>query len=164
MLDRTPALWHEDGSGVLLDPVQAAPGEVLSINWDGSLVAGTNQGAFYWTADAGMVSLGVVPSANLNPMAWANAVAAEGRLIFGTSGDPLDQGTVGFVWTADAGMRDLQDIFTAQGLSLGDGGLSFTGVVAASQDGTVLLGFAQDSLMNSYSVVVHLPTSAYGPY
>jgi uncharacterized membrane protein len=165
MLDRTPALWQEDGTGILLDPVQAAPGEVLAINSDGTVVAGNLfPGAFFWTQDGGIVNIGNIPGNNLNPNGWANAISANGRLIFGTTGDPFDQGTVPFVWTADGGMQNLQDIIAAEGLSLGDGGIVFSGVAAASEDGTVLLGTGTDSFMQNYAVVVHLPLSAYGPY
>jgi hypothetical protein len=165
MLDRTPALWQADGTGTLLDPVQAAPGEVLSINSDGTVVAGNlYPGAFYWTQDGGIVNIGNIPGNNLNPNGWANAISAEGRLIFGTTGDAYDQGTVPFVWTADGGMRNLQDIIAAQGLSLGDAGVVVNGILAASKDGTILLGSATDPLMRSYSVVVRLPLSAYGGF
>jgi hypothetical protein len=171
-LDRTPALWRPDGSGVLLDPALTGSGEVLAINADGSMVAGIlNQEAFSWTPGAGLVSLGLLPSNNLTPSAVANAIAADGRLIVGGSGDPFDQGEVAFVWTPDGGMRSLQDIVLANGLtgaappgcpSLSDGGLWLSVVSAASADGTVLLGQAVDTTKRTSSFVIHLPVSAYG--
>ncbi len=49
-VDRTPAVWRADGTGILLAPTSDAPGEVLSISADGVTVAGQlGFDGFVWT-------------------------------------------------------------------------------------------------------------------
>ncbi len=162
-LDRSPAIWKADGSGVLLDPTeQDWPGEVLSVSADGSVVAGTRgYDGFFWTEQGGMVSLGKLSTAQSLDVAYPNAVVAGGELIFGGSGDPFMTTPVAFVWTKTDGMRPLQDVATANGVTLPTGYL-LVDVLAASSDGSVVLGTAYDASSQSKSFVLRLPTSAYG--
>jgi hypothetical protein len=161
--DRTPAVWDAtSGDGVMLDPAGEVIGEVLSVSADGSRVAGIwNQDAFTWTEAGGVVDLGKLPGSLGTDSAYANAIAAGGALIFGGSGDTFGGGIHAFVWTADGGMRALEDIVAANGIEVPDG-LTLANVIAASTDGTVLLGTTNDANLNQATFVLHLQTRAYG--
>jgi uncharacterized membrane protein len=162
MLDRTPAVWHADGTGFLLDQLQVAPGEVLSISADGTTMAGIlNLEGFVWTQDGGMIDIGKFPGSLDTDSTYPNAIAANGQLVFGGCGDAFNEGVQAFVWTVDGGMRNLQDIVTDGGLSVPDGYV-LSNVIAASRDGTLLLGSSVDSRMNTRTFVLRLPVSAYG--
>jgi hypothetical protein len=159
--DRSPAIWHADGTGFMLDSSQYAPGEVLAINADGSMVAGIyNLSGFYWTQDAGMVDIGKLPGALPTDNTWPNAIAANGQLLFGGSGDPagIPQAVV---WTEDGGLRPIQDIAVAQGITL-PGTFVLSSIVGASADGTTLLGVAVDDTYAQEPFILRLPVSAYG--
>lgn len=161
MADRWPAIWHADGTGMLLPGTMLdAPGEVLAVSADGSMVAGTwNLEAFVWTEAGGVVSLGVLPGSLGGDAAYANAIAADGALVFGGSGS-LGALTA-FVWTEADGMRPLADVVSAAGIDLPSGTV-LQNVVAASTDGTVILGSAATASGATQSFVARLPLSAYG--
>ncbi len=81
---------------------------------DGSVIVGynydsSNLQAFRWTADTGVVGLGFEISGG------AINISADGSIIVGTSDH------VPFIWTADGGMRSLEDELTnTYGLDLSD--------------------------------------------
>jgi hypothetical protein len=162
-VDRAAAVWQADGTGVLLAPDEEWPQEVLSISADGSMVAGTRgYDGFYWTEAEGMTSLGQLPEAEGPANTFPNAIAAEGELVAGAFGDPWGFSLpIAFVWTRDEGMRPLQLIIEDSGLVIPDG-VVLTNVVAASADGSVLLGNALDAKGYSTSWVLRLAPSAYG--
>jgi hypothetical protein len=163
IVDRWPAVWNADGSGTLLDgpATDDTPGEVLSINADGSIVAGIwGYDAFAWSRAGGHVDLGKVPSALPSDPCFPNAMTADGSRIFGGCGNPFFGVPVAFVWTETEGMRPLVDIATANGLTV-PAGFTLTSVLAASSDGSVVLGVAIDETMNQKSFVLVLPPSAY---
>jgi hypothetical protein len=164
VVDRWPAWWRTDGTGELLTgnaPDQ--PGEVLSISRDGRVLAGTWGGqAFYWTQAGGTVLMGQLPGADpFFDAAYANAVSADGKLIFGNSGNPFFTTPTAWVWTAKEGMRPLAPILGEAGLTIP---LNYilTGIVAASNDGTRVLGTAMDGQGLTVTFVLTLPLSAYG--
>jgi uncharacterized membrane protein len=160
---RYPALWRPDGSGFLLEGLPPEEGgEVMAISADGSMAAGYwGANAFYWTEATGAVSIGQLPSETDFAPAIGNAIAADNRLIFGVSGQPFFGTPSAFVWTAAGGMRPLADVVTAAGLTIPEGS-TLTNVLAASEDGTVVLGQASDAEFNITSFVLKLPLSAYG--
>jgi hypothetical protein len=162
-LDRTPALWDAEGHGTLLDPNNVdAPGEVMSISADGAMVAGqTGYDGFYWTKGDGMVSLGRLETALPSDPMFPEAIAADQQLIFGASGDEFSGIPVAFVWTKKDGIRPLQDLVTAANVELPEGML-LSGVMAASADGSVLLGSAFTADFVKQTFVLRLPVSAYG--
>jgi len=158
-IDRWPAIWQANGTGMMLpsNPVftDDSPGEVLAIAGDGSLVTGVwNNQAFLWSAATGVINL--TPSSG----GWGQAVALNGKLVFGTSGGGFDP-SVPFVWTQAAGVRSLADIATANGITL-PSDLYWDAVVAASADGSVVVGTMHDATYTTYTVVLKLPVSAYG--
>ena len=89
------------------------------------------------------------------PDTYPNAIAANGQLVFGGSGNQA------FVWTAGAGTRRLQDIATAAGIEIPQG-VVLRMVKAASTDGTIVIGQAINATQRAYSFVLKLPASAYG--
>jgi len=162
ILDRTPALWQLDGTGVMLDPDQAAPGEVLAISADGAMVAGTlNLEGFYWTQADGLVNIGKLPNAFPTDTTFLNAIAANGQLIFGGCGDPFGGIVQAVIWTKAGGLVTLQDIAVAQGVAIPDGYILGT-IMGASADGTTLLGWGLDARGATTSFVLRMPVSAYG--
>jgi hypothetical protein len=157
LVDRSPAVWQADGSGQLLVSGVSAdtPGEILGINFDGSIMTGTWGGqGFIWTA--GTVNfIESLPSNDPFAQTTPQAIAANGQLIFGGSGGQA------FVWTAGAGTQRLQDIATAAGVVIPQGVVLNT-VKAASADGTIIVGQAFNAELRSYSFVLKLPASAFG--
>ena len=160
-VDRSPAVWSADGTGFLLDPDDMdAPGEILSISADGSVVAGIwAQNAFKWTEADGRVELGQLPTSLPGEPCFPNAMSADASLIFGGCGDAFFGVPVAFVWSEAEGMRSLEEIAAANGLTPPDG-FRFSSVLAASADGTVIVGVANDDLFNQRSFVLRLPASA----
>ncbi len=162
--NRTPTIWGPDGRGVLLAPDRLdVSGEVLAMSADGTMAVGfLGENGFSWTEDAGLVDIGALDDPNGQPLTLANAIAADGRLIFGGSGHRVFSTQHAFVWTADAGMRKLGDIATANGLQMRDGYI-LSHVMGASSDGSVVVGFASNpDTHNWISFVLELPVSAYG--
>ncbi len=162
-VDRRPAIWRADGSGFLLNPtVPDAPGEVLSISADGHLVAGIwNQNAFYWTQETNVVDIGTLPGALVGTPTFPNAIAANGKLIFGTCGDGFSGDQAAFVWTQAGGMRRLQDILARNFITV-PAGVTLTGIYAASADGRVVLGTAIKDQFVQTTFVLKAPVSLYG--
>jgi hypothetical protein len=158
-IDRRPTLWTSNGAGSKIPSggvfTDDCPGEVLALAGNGSLAAGVwcNQ-AFLYSA-----ALGVV---NLTPTSGGlgQAVALDGQLVFGTSGGGFDP-AVPFVWTEAAGVKSLVDIAEANDITLPTD-LYWGAVVAASADGTVVVGTMYDDMFKTYTVVLELPVSAYG--
>ena len=164
-VDRAAAVWQADGTGILLAPNEEWPQEVLSISADGQMVAGTRgYDGFYWTEAEGMTSLGQLPEADAPTNTFPNVIAADAELVAGGFGDPWGFSVpVAFVWTRDDGMRSLHEIIEANGLDVPEG-VVLTNVVAASADGSVLLGSAYDADGYPKSFVLRLAPSAYGLY
>lgn len=166
LVDRWPAIWNPDGSGFQLPggtfPADA-PGEVLSISADGKTVAGVwNLEGFYWTVGTGVVNLGQLPGdGSFVGGIYPNAVAGDGKLIFGTFGSPFFTLPRPFVWTTTGGMQQLDSLAISQGLTIPDGYL-LTNIQAASADGSVVLGTAYGPNFSQVTFVLTLPVSAYG--
>lgn len=164
MVDRWPAWWRADGTGEMLTGNAAdQAGEVLSISHDGRVLAGTWGGqAFYWTQAGGTVLMGLLPGGDpFFDAAYANAVSADGKLIFGNSGNPFFTTPTAWVWTAKDGMRPLAPILEDAGLTLPPNYI-LTGIVASSTSGTRVLGTAMDGQGQTVTFVLTLPLSAYG--
>jgi uncharacterized membrane protein len=159
-VDRYPAIWRADGTGFLIPGVpDGYPGEVLAISADGKVAAGTvGADVFRWSEATGLVDIGQLPDAD---QSWANAIAADGKLIFGVSGSPWFGVPHAFVWTSAGGMKRLDDVAKAAGITISDD-YSLVNVLAASQDGTVVLGTAYGPNFSQVTFVMHLPVSAYG--
>ena len=166
LVDRWPALWDASGRGFLLDSgglfPDDAPGEVLSISADGSFAAGIwNLDGFVWSAATGVIDIGRLPAFLPFEPTFPNAVAADGALVFGGCGNGFFSIPAAFVWTAGGGMRSLEELAAANGVQI-PSGLVLTNVLAASNDGEIVLGQGFDASFNTVSFVLRLPVSAYG--
>ncbi len=166
-VDRVPAVWRPDGTGFLLPAggiSSDTPGEVMATSGDGKFLAGYwGENAFFWTETGGVVSIGRLPPADEFDFqgAIANAIDDGGKVIFGASGTTWEGKGHAFVWTQAAGMRSLQDVITAAGLTIPEG-TTLTNVIASSTDGTVVLGQATRTDRSVVSFLLKLPLSAYG--
>jgi hypothetical protein len=162
-IDRSAAIWNPaDGTGFLLDPANLdAPSEVLSISADGKTVAGVRgYDGFVWTVGTGMVTLPRLDIALPSDPVYPNAIAGDGELVFGALGDAFFGVQTAFVWTAEDGMVALAEVATAAGVTLPEG-TQLNNVLAASTDGTVLIGTAMDADFNGRTFVLRLPADAW---
>jgi hypothetical protein len=160
-IDRSPAVWAADGTGFLLDPAQMdTPGEILSISPDGDLLGGLWAfDGFVWTSAGGTVFLPRLDISLPTDPVYPNAIA-DGGLVFGGIGDAFFSIPTAFVWRADAGTRSLAEVAVAAGVSIPEGTI-LNSVLAASADGTVLIGTAMDVDFNPKTFVLRLPAGAY---
>jgi len=162
--DRWPAIWRTDGTGFLL-PVDDAlsSGEFLAISADGSALAGIfDHVPFYWTASSGVVSMGLCASELPGDPAWPLGIALGGQLIIGTCGaDYSMTPPFAFVWTPTSGMRSLEEVAVAAGVTI-PSGYHLVAASSISTDGTVVLGRVADTQGREASYVLRLPVSAYG--
>ena len=149
---RSPAIWRADGTIIALDPTGMVVGEVFALSADGKIATGNwndtdgNHG-YYWTEAGGVKMLPPLADASPFDKVWPNAIAAEGQLIFGSSGDWTGLGNVprAFVWTAqDNKIQLLQDVVAKQGITL-PANLTFSTVYGASPDGSVIVGQTLES-------------------
>lgn len=93
--------------------------------------------AFRWTESEGMVGLGLLPDYDFTT---ALDVSADGSVVLGAANSFDSDSEGGFLWTADQGMRKLEDVL------INDHGLDLTGWEltnprAISDDGTVIVGW-----------------------
>ena len=165
-VDRAPAIWHADGSGFMIPTggvfADDCPGEVLALSPDGSMAAGTwCQNAYSWTQAGGVVDLGRLPTTDPTDEVYANAIAANGKLIFGTSGNGFFGIQQPWVWTAATGMRDLTSVLKQYFVQV-PAGYYLATVRAASADGTVVIGQAYSPEGLQVTYVLTVPVSAYG--
>jgi probable HAF family extracellular repeat protein len=112
--------------------------EAEAVSADGSVVVGSSQArpdesndGFRWTAETGMISIGVLPSELLN--AFATDVSDDGNVIVGFS--QLADGPQAFRWTPDSGIEGIGPEPEVGWASLAYG---------VSGDGRVVVGVAGD--------------------
>jgi hypothetical protein len=162
--DRSPAAWTADGHGFLLDPEDAAtPGEVLSIDADGRVMAGILGGdGFVWTKGTGLAKLLRFDQALPSDPVYPNAMTADGSIVFGGVGDAFLSTPIAFAWTERGGMVSLADVAKAGGVTVPDG-VTLNSVLGASADGTVTIGTAMDAAGASKTFVLRVPASALTP-
>jgi hypothetical protein len=160
-IDRSPAVWNADGSGFLLDPTNMdVAGEVMSINADGSVVAGQMWvDGFVWTQASGMTFMTRLPDALPSEPIFPLAMSSDGAFVFGGLGSSFFSIPTAFVWSADRGMRSIAAIAVANGIALPEG-LTLNSIVSASADGTVLIGTAMDAELNLKTFALRLPPTA----
>jgi hypothetical protein len=161
MVDRAPALWRADGTGEVLErSAEDAPGEVLSINANGSVLAGLdgNDGVVWSGATKTMLPRfdTLLP---FDPV-FPNAMTANGTVIFGGQGSAFFGTPEAFIWSEASGLRRISDLAIAAGLEI-PANMVLMNVTGASSDGTVLIGTARD--VDTYADIVftlRLPASA----
>ena len=165
IVDRWPAVWQADGSGTLLASGVSddTPGEILAINFDGSVMAGNWGGQAFIYRDGAANFIESLVADDPFAQTFPNAIAAGDQLVFGGSAGQA------FVWDAAHGTRKLQDIATAAGIEIPQG-VTLGVVKATSADGTIIIGQAfmgkapdmSGPPGKAMSFVLKLPASAFG--
>lgn len=141
--DKQAFRWTQEQGMVGLGdlPGGAFDSRATAVSADGSVVvgwghSGAGREAFRWTESDGIVGLGFLKTT----YSKAYAVSADGSVVVG-EGIAANARHRPFIWTADRGMRNLQDIIRAElGLDLDnfDELVSATGV---SADGRTIVGW-----------------------
>ena len=156
---RRPARW----TAGRLELVAAADqtGEILAVSSDGARTCGQLDGrAFYLDESTGLVDLGV-----LGDSAWDQSLASDvtdGGVVVGWSGDAGWGKLEAFIWTQRAGIRPVATWLTGLGVTI-PAGLTLTGALEISADGTTLLGTWQDGeWVRGIWLVTGLDTAAFG--
>jgi len=154
---REAVYWTSNGEVVGLGdlPGGAFWSEAHSVSADGSVIVGeatpaTIVEAFRWSANTGMVSLGVLLGSRSSS---ATFVTADGQKILGycygaTGGQP-------FVWNQVHGMRTLRD-FLVEDYNMGGviAGWRLDSAIALSADNRAMIGMGSDPLGNSTAWVI----------
>jgi probable HAF family extracellular repeat protein len=147
--------WNAETGMVLLGVLHDTDGasRARGVSFDGSVVVGDSIGrvfpgqtsgltaeAFRWSAEGGMVGLGLLPGANLST---AEVCSADGSVIAGLSGwYSVYSSLKAFRWTAEEGIVELDR-------SPG----STSGVSGISSDGNVIAGWIPGSSRNAQPVL-----------
>jgi len=139
-----PGLWTADTGWTDIG------GWCADVTPDGSVAVGLHG---RWTAQTGWVSLGLLPGHNWT---YPSAVSADGQVVVGFS--MSDTGQEAFLWTADMGIRNLEDVLTNDfGLDLGY--WDFEEATDVSADGTVIVGFGNSNGTQAFRAVIPEPSS-----
>jgi len=139
-------------------PGETFTSQAFGVSADGAVIVGEGRSesgteAFRWTAEDGMLGLGDLPGGAFQSIAWA--VSADGSVVVGSAAD--DHWTqVAFVWDAEHGMRNLQDLLTD------DFGLDLTGwqlgeARGISADGLTIVGSAYNPDRKAEAWIAHIP-------
>jgi len=145
-----------NGVEELLDPAGAC-GDAHGVNHDGSIIVGGGHPDYYdhaymWNATDGFVDLGVL--SGWNYMADGYDVSNDGRVVVGYSGAFMDEHAA--IWTEATGLVRLADYLADLGVTVPtDWTLKFANAV--SDDGTVIVGYAQDLMWNQKPFVAVIP-------
>ncbi len=161
MRDRAPSAWGPDGTGWMLTETSDLPGEVLSIDADGSVMAGIlGADGFVWTEAGGLVTLPRTELALPSDPMFPNTMTGDGAAIFGAVGDAFFGVPVAFVWTEATGTRVLADVAAEAGVEIPEG-VSLQNVLGVSADGTVLAGTAVDADLALRTFVMRVPPGTF---
>lgn len=116
--------------------------EAWDCSADGSVVVGLtdddaqrNQIAFRWTAGTGMISLGILPGGKISQ---ALGVSADGTVVVGAASTRRD-GVKAIVWDAVNGMRRVDEVLAAHGVSTAGWKLFKANSVAVPEAGVVVI-------------------------
>jgi uncharacterized membrane protein len=121
----------------------------VAVSGDGSVVVGyfnpdaadpdgaSRREAFRWTEDTGVVEL-ASPTVDYS---FAQDVSGDGSTVVGAAVFDASIGREGFIWTAENGMRRLQDVLIGEfGLSDSLAGWEGLGGLSISSDGNTIVG------------------------
>ncbi|MDR3498990.1 MAG: hypothetical protein P4L72_07165 [Parvibaculum sp.] len=125
-----------------------------NVSGDGSTVVGVSElaggaaHAFRWTDTTGMVDLGTLGN---DDYSQAQAASADGKIIVGYSIGTTSVNGHGFIWTAEAGMRDLNAVLAGAGVNMT--GITVQIASGISRDGQFIVGeaaFPGDSFYTAF--------------
>lgn len=124
---------------IIIDLGDLPGGQVLNtvggISGDGNVVVGTSRSsngteAYRWTRDTGMMSLGGIPGAGVDPAANAHAASYDGSIIVG-SATHSNGNSHAFQWSEDTGMM----VILGSGFPRSASAVSADGMVSAGELG-----------------------------
>ena len=150
--------------------------QAVAVSADGAVIVGSSTSfnrpytygeAFRWTAQEGMVGLGVLYDWDLRSMAVA--VSGDGEIIVGKSYTPLETAAYlpssqddeiqfghAFIWDRTHGMRSLSDVLTNDhGLDLS--GWQLSEATGISDDGLTIVGTGINPNGQPEAWIAHLP-------
>jgi hypothetical protein len=165
-VDRSPAVWHPDGTGFLLDGTTANPGEITAASADGSVLAGLwaheTDGitGFTWTEAGGVTRFTTTSEGKAFESIFTTDISGDGSVVVGTLAvfdpDQLTTTTHGFVRDPVNGLRPISELASANGIEIPDD-MRLTTVASVSADGTIFLGEAQtgDPAQGNVTVAVY---------
>ena len=161
--------WTEQSGVVLLAPLPGEHSDAWGVSGDGSVVVGLvgdlaiRREAFRWTEETGMVGLGDLPGGEFYSV--ARGVSYDGSIVVGRGRiDPQDgQTRRAFIWDADHGMRDFQQLLIDEhGLADELDGWSLREALGISNDGTVIWGEGYNPAGNRETWVAVIPEPSTG--
>jgi hypothetical protein len=161
LVDRAPVYWTADGTGHFLPrSAEDAPGEVLAVNADGSVLAGVDSfDAVIWGGGTRIVIPRLDTLLPFDPV-FANALTADGSIVFGAQGGGFGGPQDAYMWSLSRGLRKVADVATDAGLTIPPD-ITLSNVSAVSADGTVIVGTASNvNTMASSVFTLRLPASA----
>jgi uncharacterized membrane protein len=158
--DERPVRWEPAAVPHDLEPLAGggSKGVALAASYDGSVVVGeiysselTAGGAFRWTEESGLVTLG-----GSTGRSRALDVSADGSIVVGWEWAGADPSA--FVWDSAHGMRALRDVLSEIGMDLS--GWALWEATAISPDGRHIVGNGRSPADRLEAWVVHLPIDA----
>ncbi|MFQ5806801.1 MAG: PEP-CTERM sorting domain-containing protein [Phycisphaerae bacterium] len=135
--------------------------QAFSVSADGSVIVGqglSDSGweAFRWTAEEGMLGLGDLPGGSFQSKAYD--VSGDGSVVVGT-GIADGPRHAAFIWDAEHGMRNLEDVLTDEyGLDLT--GWRLEGAWGVSADGLTIVGHGVHPNGDAEAWIAHIPEPA----
>ena len=157
---RRPVRWIAGTTDIFLGDL---PGEAIAVTSDGSKIVGqvtdsTGIGRPYiYTNADGVVSLGTMSKNGIDE-GVANGVSDRG-VVVGTEINPFYFTTRGFIWSAQTGIQSMKTFLLRNGAKMPTG-LTITGTLAISADGSTIIGTWQDANFHSGSWVARLQGKA----
>lgn len=131
------------GLGDLGGTLPFAVSEAYGISADGNVVVGgardgaDQDQAFRWTSAGGMEGIGILPGETINA---AGDASADGSVIVGIARGFFTDRDTAFIWTRDAGLRNLKDVLQDD-YQLDLSGWTLVAATAVSDDGQTVAGY-----------------------
>jgi len=158
---RRPVRWISGSTDLFVG--SDVPGEAIGVSSDGSQIVGQaaddtgNGRAFYYTSSGGLIDLGVL-GGNKTYQSVAIGLSDNG-IVIGTTINPFNWSSQPFVWTSHMGLRSMQAAFFHNGAVI-PSGLSLSGVLAISSDGSTIVGLWTDANLHQGLWMAHLHRKA----
>jgi uncharacterized membrane protein len=146
-------IWSAAGGFELLGSLGPGSDVVKAVSDDGSIAVGVGGDGtpFRWVRGAGMQSLGLL-TPGTSGYAWA--MTLDGSIVVGTLTDGA------FIWTAEDGLRKLQDVLENE-FSLDLTGWSLQTATGISADGSTIVGYGlYNGFYRGFVVTVPEPSVA----
>jgi hypothetical protein len=157
---RRPAIWY-DGGEVQFPLGEDTCGEVIGVNSDGTMLCGSaiapdafTATAFFWSAEAGWVDIGTLPS-DPNNGSIAVGIADNGWTV-GFNSNPFFGFPEALIWTPEDGTMPFIEFLDMMGVEYPEG-TYFYSCTDISADATTIVGNSQAPggfLLDAFKVVL----------